>query len=140
MRALVTLSLLSAIATVSIAQPVQRSPQTAGLLRGVLLERGAQAKGGEFSIRASNSEVVHYHFDAKTYVERENKLVDIPRLDVGEQVEVISDQLPGEPLRYARTVHVIPPPVPKRPTTLGRYRAYQPDEDRPPRATSPSRA
>jgi hypothetical protein len=92
----------------------QIPPQNAALLRGVLLERDAQADGGEFSLRAAGNQVVRYRFDAKTSVEREERLIDVPRLRPGEKVEVLSDPLSGSLLRYARTVHVIDPAPPPR--------------------------
>jgi hypothetical protein len=66
--------------------------------------------------------VFRYRFDPKTYVEREDRLVDIPRLDPGEQVEVLSDEGPGTTVRYARTVHVILPPLRGRPPSRGQLR------------------
>lgn len=92
----------------------QISPQRAPLLRGVLVERDARKDKGEFSVRAAGDQVVRYWFDAKTYVERQEKMIDVPRLRTGEQVEVLSDLLSGSPVRYARTIHVIDPAPPRR--------------------------
>jgi hypothetical protein len=88
--------------------------QNAAMLRGVLLERDAQTDGGEFSVRAAGNQVVRYRFDAKTYVEREERPIDVPRLLPGEKVEVLSDPVSGSLLRYARTIHVIDPAPPPR--------------------------
>lgn len=77
------------------------------------MERDALSDRGEFSIRAAGDQVVRYRFDAKTYVERQQKMIDVPRLRPGDQVEVLSDLLGNSPVRYARTIHVIdltPPP------------------------------
>jgi len=87
----------------------QIPPQNAALLRGVLVERDAPADSGEFSVRAAGNEVIRYRFDARTYVEREERMIDVPRLRPGERVEVLSDLLANSPLRYARTIHVIDP-------------------------------
>ena len=95
----------------------QIPPQNAPLLRGVILERDAQTDGGEFSVRTAGNQVVRYRFDAKTYVEREERPVDVPRLRPGEKVEVVSDPLSGSLLRYARTIHVIDPVPPPRAAT-----------------------
>jgi len=95
----------------------QIPPQNAALLRGVLLERDAQTDDGEFSVRAAGNQVVRYRFDAKTYVEREERPIDVPRLRPGEKVEVLSDPLSGSLLRYARTIHVIDPAPPPRAAT-----------------------
>jgi hypothetical protein len=111
-KACPTLLLVSALISAA-----QIPPQSAGLLRGVLLERDAQTDGGEFSVREPGNQVVRYRFDAKTYVEREERTIDVPRLRPGEKVEVVSDPLSGSLLRYARTVHVIDPVPPPRATT-----------------------
>jgi hypothetical protein len=106
---------------------------SAALVRGVLLERDPQAVEGEFSVRLADNRVFRYRFDRKTYVEREQDLIDVARLRPGEKVEVVSDAIPGFVLRYARTIHVLedPPPAPRlTATTQGRYRAYRSAEER----------
>lgn len=100
-------------------------PENAPLVRGVLLECDARA-AGEFSIRAADNRVLRYQFDRRTYVEREDRLIEAARLMTGEMVEVLSDTVAGFALRYARTIHVIQPAPPPRPKTLGRLRAYDP--------------
>ncbi|MEO8597147.1 MAG: hypothetical protein ABI759_27760 [Candidatus Solibacter sp.] len=107
------------------AQAPVQSPESAPLIRGVLLECDPHP-AGEFSIRAADNRVLRYHFDSKTYVEREDRLIEIARLVAGEKLEVLSDTVAGNPLRYARTIHVIQPVAPPRPMTLGRLRAYDP--------------
>jgi hypothetical protein len=83
------------------------------VVRGVLLERDPQTATGEFSVRGEDSQVFRYHFDAATYVERDQQSIDVARLRTGETVEVVSGEGPATSLRYARTVRVIedPPPV-----------------------------
>ncbi len=102
--------LLGLISSMGMAQTPPPSP---ALIRGVLLERDAPAAAGEFSVRGPDNQVFRYHFDAKTYVERENQMIDVRRLEPGEKVEVVSDTVSGSVLRYARTIHVFedsPPP------------------------------
>jgi hypothetical protein len=99
------------------------TPPSAALVRGVLLERDAQPASGQFSVRLADNQVFRYQFDRQTYVEREQQLVDVPRLSPGDKVEVVSDALPGSVLRYARTIHVIYDPPPARPPSLGRFRS-----------------
>jgi hypothetical protein len=103
----------------------QTSPPPAALLRGVLLERDAQTPSGEFSIRGADNHVIRYLFDRKTYVEREKQLIDVARLNPGDQVEVVSDVAPGSALRYARTIHVIEE-APRPAQSLGRVRMPRP--------------
>ena len=93
------------------------------LIRGVLLERDTQTGAGEFSVRAADNQVLRYRFDGRTYVERDNQMIDVGRLEPGEKVEVLSDVTPGSALRYARTVHVIQDPPPARPASASRLRA-----------------
>src|ERR1041384_6379107 len=102
-----SVGLLLLAAGVVLAQP-QDASKPAALVRGVLLERDSQASGGQFSIRAAENLVLRYLFDRKTYVEREHQLIDMLRLNPGEKLEVVSDVVPGQALRYARIVHVLP--------------------------------
>ena len=99
--------------------------ENAALLRGVLLECDARP-AGELSLRVADNRVMRYQFDRKTYVEREDHLIEAARLVAGEVVEVLSDTVAGYTLRYARTIHVIQPLPPPRPQSLGRLRAYDP--------------
>jgi hypothetical protein len=101
------------------------------LLRGVLLERDPQTDSGEFSVRDTNSQVFRFLFDAKTYVERDRQSINVARLQPGENVEVVSDEVSGSLLRYARTIHVLPQPVPpSRTLSQGRTRPYRNNADR----------
>jgi hypothetical protein len=102
-----------------------QAPQSVALLSGVLLERDTQAAAGEFAVRAPDNQVFRYRFDAKTYVEREQLPSSVPRLQPGDKVQVISDEVPGTLLRYARTIHVLETPPPTRPISQGRLRVYR---------------
>jgi hypothetical protein len=95
-----------------------QTPQNSPILRGVVLEC-EQRTAGELSIRAANNEVLRYQFDKRTYVERDEKMIEPARLLPGEKVEIVSDRAPGFVLRYARTIHVIPPIQPVRPPRAG---------------------
>ncbi len=95
------------------------------LVRGVLLERDLNTNAGEFSVRVTDNRVFRYQFDRKTYVERDDQLVDVQRLQPGDRVEVVSDEVAGSPLRYARTVHVLSD-QPPRPTLTARPRTGRP--------------
>ncbi len=119
--------LASSLACILTAQtaPPPVPLESAALVSGVLLECDARPSG-EFSIRAAGNRVLRYQFDHKTYVEREDHLIEAARLTPGEKVEVLSDTVAGYTLRYARTIHVIKPVPPPRPLTLGRLRAYDP--------------
>ena len=99
-----------------------QAPRNVPLVRGIVLECDARATG-EVSVRTADNEVLRYQFDRKTYVEREQQLIEAARLAPGDKVEVLSERLPAYALPYARTIHVIQPLPPQRPQTLGRYRA-----------------
>ena len=114
-----TLWLLVPLAWVGMAQ----TPPAPPLVRGVLLERDTESASGEFSVRAPDNQVYRYQFDRKTYVERDDQLIDVKRLEPGEKVEVVSDVVPGLVLRYARTIHVLPEPLPARTAAANRLRA-----------------
>jgi hypothetical protein len=119
-RALWVLLLASAL-------PAQ-TPENAALVRGVVLECDAKP-AGELSIRTIDHQVLRYQFDRKTYAEREDRLIEAARLLPGEQVEIVSDRMPGSVLRYARTIHVIEPKAPPRPLSPNRLRPYSPRLD-----------
>jgi hypothetical protein len=102
-----------------------QAPQSAALLRGILIERDTQSPTGEFSVRAPDALVFRYRFDDKTYVERDQLLSSISRLQPGDKVEVVSDDGPGSSLRYARTVHVLETPPPPRRISQARPGAYR---------------
>jgi hypothetical protein len=97
-----------------------------GFVRGVILECDSQTATGEVAIRAADNQVFRYQFDAKTYAERDDQLIQASRLKPGEKVEVVSDRSPAYTLRYARTIHVVQPLPPPRSLTMGRYRAANP--------------
>jgi hypothetical protein len=109
-----TLALCLLAVAISAAQtPVSSAGRP--LVYGVLIERDTLAPTGQFAIRLATNEVLRYRFDAKTYVVRNDSLIDVPRILPGEKVEVLSDAVAGSPLRYARDVHVLsdaPAPVP----------------------------
>ena len=123
MRAIVWLVLPCLAIGVGMAEV--QAPESAPLVSGVLLECDAHPSG-ELSIRAAENRVLRYRFDAKTYVERDDRLIDTSRLVAGEKIEVLSDAVAGNAVRYARTIHVLQPVPPPRPKTLGRLRAYDP--------------
>jgi hypothetical protein len=91
-----------------------------GLLRGVLI---ANAKvPGEFSIQVPNGLVYRFSFDARTWIERENERVSLLDIKNGEILEVVCDRDTAV-VRYARMIHVVEKPVPRRaPVSLGLYR------------------
>lgn len=103
-----------------------QTPYSSPILRGVVLECD-QRPAGELAIRAADNEVLRYQFDKRTYVERDEQMIEPSRLVPGEKVEIVSDRAPGFLLRYARTIHVVqitPPARPQR--TSGVPRPYNP--------------
>ena len=101
-----------------------QAPDGPGLVRGVLLECEVQGVSGAFSVRTASHEVFRFHFDGKTYLERDKERIEARRLITGDLVEVVADR--GQGLRYARTVHVVEPPKPARPALpAGMVRTYR---------------
>jgi hypothetical protein len=83
-----------------------QSRNVSPLIRGVLVDR-ENSPSGQFTVRTADNQLFHYRFDPKTYVERDDHLIDVVRLDPGDKVEVLSDEGPASAVRYARTIHVI---------------------------------
>ena len=115
MRVFGALLLLPLLAAAQLLQP-------AALVRGVLLERDTGSGPGQFSIRNPDNQVFRFQFDRRTYVERDKSLIDVARLVPGDKVEVVSDVVPGAPLRYARTIHVLEVSDTPRPSSANRMR------------------
>jgi hypothetical protein len=117
-----TTGVLLLIAWIMAAQ----SPNNSPILRGVVLECD-QRPSGELSVRAADNEVLRYQFDKRTYVVRDEQMIDASRLLPGEKVEIVSDHNGNSALRYARTIHVVQPAAPVRPQRAsGLPRAYNP--------------
>jgi hypothetical protein len=102
MRAAVLLALVALLGGNLAAQSRNVSP----LIRGVLVDR-ENSPSGQLTVRTSDNQLFHYRFDPKTYVERDDRLIDVSRLDPGDKVEVLSDEGPASAVRYARTIHVL---------------------------------
>src|SRR5436309_1703628 len=85
-----TIGILLLLPCMCTAQTVLNAP----LVRGTVLECDARAEG-EVSVRAADNQVLRYQFDRKTYVERDQQLIEAARLAPGEKVEVLSDRLPA---------------------------------------------
>jgi hypothetical protein len=94
------------------------------ITRGRLLESDT-GETGELSIRSATNRVYWFVYDSKTYVERENHLSSVPKLQKGDELEVVCDVGPDAALRYARTIHVLENPAgkvaPQRQFSEGRY-------------------
>lgn len=101
------------------------TPYQSPILRGVVLECD-QRPAGELAIRAADNEVLRYQFDKRTYVERNEQMIEPSRLLPGEKVEIVSDRAPGFTLRYARTIHVVQATPPPRPQRAGLPKPYNP--------------
>ena len=119
-----TIGILFALPLLMAAQTPDNSP----ILRGVVLECDQRAIG-ELAIRAADNAVLRYQFDRKTYVERDERMIEAARLAVGEKVEIVSDRAPGFTLRYARTIHVIVSTPPVKALRTGLPRPYNPRND-----------
>lgn len=105
--------LIGLLAISALIGAAQIQPQRPALLHGILVGRDT-APAGEFVIRGAADQTLRYRFDANTYVEDEQRMIDVPRLRPGEQVEVLSDFLANSSIPYARTIHVLYPAAPKR--------------------------
>ena len=84
-----------------------QTPGVTALLHGQLIESRSPASSGELTVRTASGLEFRFSFDAKTYFEKHQEHVTFAGLDKGDWLEIVSDQIPGYRLRYARTVHVI---------------------------------
>ncbi len=100
------------------------------VVQGILLERDPQVASGEFSVRVPGDQVFRFLFNAKTSVDRGRQPIDVARLQPGEEVEVISDEVERSLLRFARIVHVLSSPPPPKPLSQSRLRPYRYSADR----------
>jgi hypothetical protein len=78
-----------------------------GLLHGDLLTWSGAARSGEVVFRNTDNRVYQCAFDDKTYVERSGSRTDVPGMQPGDRVEVLTDRRERGGLCYARTIHVI---------------------------------
>jgi Domain of unknown function (DUF5666) len=95
-----------ALAVLLAATAAAQSRNVSPLIRGILVDR-EKSPSGQFTVRAADNQLFHYRFDPKTYVERDDRLIDVSRLEPGDRVEVLSDEGPASAIRYARTIHVM---------------------------------
>ena len=105
-------------------QLVAQQAPFSGIVRGVLIECDQAIPAGEFSVRsAGTNRVYHYTFDARTYVERDDRRISMSGVRNGDTVEVVSDREESVAVHYARTVHVIDArPAPRPASQAGRSR------------------
>lgn len=107
------------------ARPAAQDQPFSGIVRGVLIECDQTVPAGEFRVRAAN-QVYRYTFDARTYVEREDRRISMAALRKGDTVEIVSDREQDARVHYARTVHVIEArPAPRPFSQAGRSHAYR---------------
>lgn len=96
-----------------------QEPAHPGFVRGVLLDTDTSGDSGDFSMRVTaTNQVLHFTYDSRTYIESEKRRVSFTVFRKGDAIEVVSDQLAGGSLRYARTIHMVgnePPPRPPAP-------------------------
>ena len=84
-----------------------QTPQSAALVRGVLLERDPQPHRGSSACASPTIRCSATSSIGRRTSSARNSSSTSRRIHPGEKVEVVSDSLPGSVLRYARTVHVM---------------------------------
>jgi hypothetical protein len=82
-----------------------------GIFRGSLEALEGTPAGGQITARAPDDTVASCTYDARTYFERDKVRVNSARLQPGDPIEVLADRRPGSRICYARTVHVVAPPL-----------------------------
>jgi hypothetical protein len=92
--------------------PLIVSSQDSPVVHGVLVRRDPGVRSGQLTLRTADDRVLRYRFDPQTYVERDSRTIEIAQLQAGEQLEVVSEAMPGTALRAARSIHVISAALP----------------------------
>lgn len=98
-----------------------------GIVRGTLIQRD-DAKTGELTVRLKDNHVYFFQFDARTYIEKEEKSIPAGNLATGDNVEILSDVGKSSGERYARTVKVLTE-EPATPSRRVRLRRRPPESD-----------
>jgi hypothetical protein len=75
-----------------------------GILRGDLVSIDNGKPAGELTVETVSGQIYGCHFDAHTYVERDNQRFSMAGIQKGDRLEIIADRKPGAPTScYART-------------------------------------
>ena len=101
--------------------PAQEADVPIGLLRGAFVETTGSDRSGDFKIKLLTGQTYTCYYDEKTYMEHTNMRIFATSLRPGDPIEVVGDRsrFPGR--CYARTIHVVDPPVASR----SRIRPYR---------------
>lgn len=94
-----------------------------GLVRGVLVP--SEASPDSFAVLTPSGQVWRFHYDARTWIERDHQRATIRDFRPAEKLEVVCDRIVAAPSvsRYARMVHaLLPAPVFSNPLSQGLYR------------------
>jgi hypothetical protein len=82
--------------------------QDSPVMRGVVVRKELSVRTGVLWVRAGDR-LVKFRFDTRTYVERDSRPIEGAQLQAGEEVEVVSDAVPGAAMRTAQSIHVLTP-------------------------------
>lgn len=101
--------------------PAQEVDVPIGLLRGSFVETKGSDRSGDFKIKLATGQIYNCSYDEKTYMEHTNMRIFASSLRPGDPIEVVGDRsrFPGR--CYARTIHVVDPPLASR----SRIRPYR---------------
>ena len=91
--------------------PAQEVDTPIGLLRGAFVESMGTDGSGDFKIKLTTGPTYSCIYDEKTYMEHTSMRIFVSSLRQGDPIEVVGDRsrFPGR--CYARTIHVVDPPV-----------------------------
>jgi hypothetical protein len=93
-----------------LAAPVGAQTQMpSGVFRGTLVGWKGTNAAGEFTARNGASDIFFCRYDSLSYIERDHHRTRMPKLDVGDPLEILADRKPGSDRCYARTVQVVEP-------------------------------
>jgi len=95
----------SIVLTTSAACSQENAP--AGLLTGDFVSWTGTPRSGQFVFQSAGNRLYYCTYDAKTYIERESRLITIAGAEKGDRLEVVSDYKPNSAVCYARLVHIL---------------------------------
>jgi hypothetical protein len=101
----ITIGIIAVGAAVVRADGILNAP--VGVLRGDLIDWQGEKNAGDLNVRTPDAHLYTCHFDAFTYIERDNQRIGMAVINSGDRLEIIADHKPGATSCYARTIRVM---------------------------------
>lgn len=79
----------------------------AGFLKGDFVSATGTLRSGQFIFQSGGNRFYSCTYDDKTFVERENRLINIGGARTGDRLQIVSDNRADSAACYARLVHIL---------------------------------